>query len=190
MPDPLCILGVREATLEHWPTETASVRELFEFQRRLARSHSLNERLATLFAGARLGERLARCSDQEIADLLSLVQDGMGIFTPEFAVCEHAKQRLQQPSAMARKENWQMGRDAGVELLNAEAALFRAGIPHLLLPFQQNRFASNVFFVPQVFEARAWLLRAGFRYAPSNRTVLMDSQTNRPIRLVEAEQEK
>jgi hypothetical protein len=137
-----------------------------------------------------LGELLSRCSDHQIADLMSLVQDGIGIFTPDFAVCEHAKRRLQRSSSEARKETWKKVRDVGVELLNAEAALFRAGIPHFLLPFQQDRFASNVFFVPRVFEARAWLLRAGFRSDPSNRAVLLDSQTIRPIRLVEARQEK
>ena len=173
--------------MKHLPPDELS---LFRYQRKLAESHAMNERLATLFVGARLGERLAGCSDHEIADLLSLVQDDLGIFSPDFAVCEHAKRRLLRSSSKARRENWQAVRDAGVELLNAEAALFRSGIPHMLLPFQRDRFASNVFLVPQVFEARAWLLRAGFQSDPHADAVLLDFQTNRTIRLVEAEQKK
>lgn len=36
----------------------------------------------------------------------------------------------------------------------------------LLLPFQRNKFASNVFVVPCLPDAKACLLRAGFRGAP------------------------
>ncbi len=176
--------------MKHLPPEELSVRELFEFQRKLTRSLAVNERLATIFVGARLGERLVRCSDQEIADLLSLVQDDLGVFSPDFAVCEFAKRRLLRSSFKPRKENWQAVRDDGVELLHAEAALFRASIPHMLLPFQRDRFGSNAFLVPQVIEARACLLRAGFRSVPQAEAVLLDSQTKRAIRLVEAEQKK
>src|SRR5208282_160309 len=188
-PEVLCILRV-EGNLKHLPPEELSVGELFRYLRRLAGSHDLLERLSTLWIGAQLGERLTRCSDHQIEDLLSVVQDGLGIFSAEFAVCEHAKRRLLRSSSKARRENWQIVRDAGIELLNAEAALFRAGIPHMLLPFQRDRFACNVFLVPQVIDARACLLRAGFRCASSNETVLLDSQTNRAIRLIEAGQEK
>jgi hypothetical protein len=47
---------------------------------------------------ALFGERLERCSDGQIGDLLSMVQDGMGLFSPEYSVCEHAKRRLQRSS--------------------------------------------------------------------------------------------
>ncbi len=76
--------------------EDASVRELFEYQRKLAGSHDLLERLKVLWVAAQLAERLAWCSDHEVGDLLSLVQDGFGIFSAEFAVCEHARRRLQR----------------------------------------------------------------------------------------------
>ena len=176
--------------MEHLPPEELSVRELFEYQRKLAGSHDLLERLKVLWVAAMLGERLARCSDHEIGDLLTLVQDGIGIFSPNFAVCEHAKRRLLRSTLRAGHGNWQMVRDVGVELLNAEAALFRSGIPHLLLPFQQDRFASNVFLVPQVIDARACLLWQGFRSVSQTDTVLLDSQTNRAIRLIEVGPEK
>jgi len=81
--------------MEHLPDDL-SVGELFRYQQRLARSHDLLERLRTLWIGALLGERLERCSDYEIGDLLSLVQDRFGIFSAEFAVCEHARRRLQK----------------------------------------------------------------------------------------------
>jgi hypothetical protein len=82
--------------LEHLLPEELSVGEMFDYQRKLAGSHDLLERLRTLRIGALLGERLAWCSDHEIGDLLSLVQDVFGLFSPEYAVCEHAKRRLQR----------------------------------------------------------------------------------------------
>ena len=82
--------------MDHLLPEEVSVGELFQYQRRLARSLDLFERLRTLWIAAQLAERLERCSDHEIGDLLLLVQDGLGIFSPEFAVCEQAKRRLQR----------------------------------------------------------------------------------------------
>ena len=81
--------------MEHLPEEL-SIEELFEHVRKLARSHDFTERFRTLWIAALLGERLARCSDYQIGDLLFLVQGGLGLFSPDFAVCEHAKRRLQR----------------------------------------------------------------------------------------------
>jgi hypothetical protein len=86
--------------LEHLTPDDQSVRELFEHQRKLAGSHDLLERLQTLWVGAQLRERLEWCSDHQIGDLLSLVQDVFGLFSPEYGVCEHAKRRLQ------RRHSW------------------------------------------------------------------------------------
>ena len=88
--------------MEHLPQDELSVRELFEYQRKLAASHDLLERLKTLWIGALLGERLTGSSDHEVGDLLSMVQDGLGLFSPEFAVCEHAKRRLQRRNLWRR----------------------------------------------------------------------------------------
>jgi hypothetical protein len=68
----LCILRV-EGNLKHLPPDEISVRELFEYQRRVAESHDLNERLKTLWIGVLLGKRLAWCSDHEVGTLLSIV---------------------------------------------------------------------------------------------------------------------
>jgi hypothetical protein len=76
--------------------ETLSVEELFEYQRKLAGSHDLLERLKVLWIAARLKERLELCSDHEMGDLLSLVRDVFGLFSPEHAVCEFAIRRLQR----------------------------------------------------------------------------------------------
>jgi len=73
----------------------------------------------------------------------------------------------------------------GEHLLHAESALYHAGIPHLLLPFQRNKFASNTFVVPSVREAKGCLCRAGFRETPRSPTVLVDIQAGRSIRLYE-----
>ncbi len=89
--------------MEHLAPDELSVEELFEYQRKLAVSHDLLERLRTLWVGALLGERLERCTDHEIGDLLSLVQDGLGIFSAEFAVCEYARRRLQGRHSWRRK---------------------------------------------------------------------------------------
>ena len=69
--------------------------------------------------------------------------------------------------------------------MHAEAALYRARIPHLLLPFQRDKFASNVFMVPSVAEARDCLCQAGFRKARRSYSLLIDRETNRPIRIME-----
>ena len=176
--------------MEHLPPDDIPVRDLFEQQRRLATSHDPVERFRTIWIGALLGELLEQCSDGQIADLLSMVQDGLGLFSPDFGVCEHAKQRLLKSSAESSKRDWRVIRDAGIELLNAEAALFRSGIPHMLLPFQRDRFASNVFYVPSAAEARVCLLQQGFRNILQSDAMLLDSETNRAIRLIEAGQEK
>jgi hypothetical protein len=82
------------------------------------------------------------------------------------------------------------GSGCGIELLNAEAALFRSAILHMLISFQQNRFASNGFLVRSASEARACLLRQGFQSAPQTGAMLIDSETNRAIRLMEVGRDK
>jgi hypothetical protein len=100
-PPVLCILRV-EGNLKHLPPDELSVRELFRYQRRLATSHDPAERLRILWVGALLGELLEQCSNAQISDLLSMVQDGLGLFSPDFAVCEHAKRRLQRRNLWRR----------------------------------------------------------------------------------------
>ena len=78
-----------------------------------------------------------------------------------------------------------MKHDEGDHLLDAESALFWGRIPHLLLPFQRDRFASDTFIVPSVAEATHCLCQAGFRQSPRSASFLIDCETNRPIRLVE-----
>ena len=77
--------------------------ELFETMRKLAGSPDLLERLKTLWVGAQLSERLEWCSDAQIGDLLSKVQERMSLFSPEYSVCEYAKRRLQRSSSKMNK---------------------------------------------------------------------------------------
>jgi hypothetical protein len=84
--------------VEHLSPEELSAMELFQYLRKLAKSHDITERLRTLWILVLFGERLERCSDAQIGDLLSMVQDRMALFTAEFAVCEHAKRRLHRSS--------------------------------------------------------------------------------------------
>jgi hypothetical protein len=84
--------------VEHLSPEKLPTVELFEFLRKLAKSPDVSERLQTLWFAAAFAERLERCSDGQIGDLLSMVQEHMGLFTAEFAVCEMARRRLQRSS--------------------------------------------------------------------------------------------
>ena len=137
-----------------------------------------------------LDQRLSQCTDREMGGLIRLLQERLGIFEPEFSICEHAKRRLLRSCATVRPKHWRAVRDEGLHVLNAEAALYRAGVPHMLLPFQRNRFASNSFMVPSMTAARAFLLDAGFRTSSKSPTVLFDAQTGRAIRLIEGIQPK
>jgi hypothetical protein len=73
----------------------------------------------------------------------------------------------------------------GEHLMNAEIALFRAGIPFLQLPFQQNKFASNLFMVLNVSKARACLQRAGFQAKFDSETVLFDGCNGQAVQLIQ-----
>jgi hypothetical protein len=85
--------------MEHLPPESLSAAELFDYMRKLAKSRDIVERLRTLWVAAAFGERLEGCSDGQIGDLLSMVQERMSLFSPEYSVCEHAKRRLQRSSS-------------------------------------------------------------------------------------------
>ena len=89
--------------MEHLAPDELSVEELFEYQRKLAAAPDLLERLKVLWVAAQLRERLEWCSDHEIGDLLSLVQEVFGLFSPEYSVCEHARRRLQGRHSRRRK---------------------------------------------------------------------------------------
>jgi hypothetical protein len=73
----------------------------------------------------------------------------------------------------------------GEHIMNAEIALFRAGIPFLQLPFQQNKFASNLFMVLNVPKAKACLQRAGFQAKFDSETVLFDGCNGQAVQLLQ-----
>jgi len=73
----------------------------------------------------------------------------------------------------------------GEHIMNAEIALFRAGIPFLQLPFQQNKFVSNLFMVLNLSKAKACLQGAGFQPKVDSETVLFDSRNGQPIQLIQ-----
>jgi len=60
-----------------------------------------------------------------------------------------------QASETAECESFNRLVAEGEHIMNAEIALFNAGIPFLQLPFQQNKFASNLFMVMSVPKAKA-----------------------------------
>ena len=90
-----------------------------------------------------------------------------------------------QASETAERESFNRSVAEGEHIMNAEIALFRAGIPFLQLPFQQNKFVSNLFMVLSVAKAKACLQRAGFQPKVDSETVLFDSRNGQPIQLIQ-----
>ena len=106
---------------------------------------------------------------------------------PELTVCREAAERLcrRRAGTFIAVGRSRAELHEGEHILRAESALYRARIPHILLPFQSNSFASNTFMVPCVPEAKACLCHAGFRETPRSATLLVDTQTGRSIQLYE-----
>jgi hypothetical protein len=90
-----------------------------------------------------------------------------------------------QASETAERESFNRLVAEGEHIMNAEIALFRAGIPFLQLPFQQNKFVSNLFMVLNLSKAKACLQRAGFQPKLDSETVLFDSRNGQPIQLIQ-----
>ncbi len=166
-----------------------TIRELMDEQRKRVRSNNPAQRLAAaLLIPSEMARRLALLGNSEIAQLLDEeVCSNLSLLAPEATVCVEAAQRLRGAIPKARCATRLRARTAehGEQIMHAEAALYRAGIPFLQLPWQANRFASSTFLVWDVADARVCLIHAGFREASRCATVLVDRQTKRPIRLYE-----
>ena len=91
----------------------------------------------------------------------------------------------EEPQASAERESFNRRVAEGEHIMNAEIALFSAGIPFLQLPFQQNKFASNLFMVLNVSKARACLQRAGFQAKFDSETVLFDGCNGHAVQLIQ-----
>ena len=159
-------------------------------QRERVRSSNPAERLAAaLLIPAELSKRLRLLSNFQIGILLEHeVCSNLSVLAPELTVCMEAAERLRRRRAgkfIAIGRSRASLYTEGEHLLHAESALYHASIPHLLLPFQRNKFASNTFMVPSVAEAKDCLCDAGFRETPRSLTLLVDIQTGRSIRLYE-----
>ena len=165
------------------------IRELMAEQRTRARSGNVAERFAAaLVIPGVLAGRLRQLNDFRLGWLLEHeVCSNLSVLAPELTVCMEAADRLLRHRAikLIPRRRSRASDDEGEHLLHAESALYWARIPHLLLPFQRDRFASNTFMVPCVAEARDRLCQAGFRETPGSPTVLIDIQTRRSIRLHE-----
>ncbi|MGA9978502.1 MAG: hypothetical protein WBQ08_07705 [Candidatus Sulfotelmatobacter sp.] len=91
----------------------------------------------------------------------------------------------EEPQAFVERESFNRLVAEGEHIMKAEIALFRAGIPFLQLPFQQNKFASNLFMVMTVPKARACLQRAGFQAKFDSETVLFDGCNGQAVQLIQ-----
>jgi hypothetical protein len=160
-----------------------------EEQRRRVRSSDPVERFAAvLLIPAELSRRLRLLSDFQIATLLEHeVCPNMSLLAPEAPICVEAALRLQRLPKLNHRRVTKASRSSrqsqGEHIMHAEAALYRAGIPNLLLPFQKDRFASNTLLVTDVEQARACLLQADFREVSRCATALVHSQTRQAIHL-------
>ncbi len=175
-----------------------TIQQLIEEQRARIRSRNPAERLASaLLIPGVLAKRLRLLGDPQLAQLLDdEVWSNLNLLAPESTICLAAADRLRGHMSTS-PERKQFGirrrarrsrtalRDEGVHLLHAEAALYRAGIPNLLLPFQKNRFASSTFFLKDVKQARTCLLQADFREVSRCATALIHSHTRQAIYLYE-----
>src|ERR1035437_5940877 len=93
----------------------------------------------------------------------------------------------EEPQAfeIAERESFNRRVAEGEHIMNAEIALFNAGIPFLQLPFQQNKFASNLFMVLNLPLARACLQRAGFQPKFDSETVLFGGCNGQAVQLLQ-----
>jgi hypothetical protein len=135
-----------------------TIRELIEEQRTLVRSGNPAERFAAaLLMPGLLRERLRELDDFGLGQIRDFeICSNLSVFAPELTVCMEAAERLCRRGAdkpLQRRRSPETKRDDGDHLLHAESALYWGRIPHLLLPFQWDRFASNTFMVPSVAEA-------------------------------------
>jgi hypothetical protein len=90
-----------------------------------------------------------------------------------------------QASKTAEQKSFNRLVAEGEHIMNAEIALYRAGIPFLQLPFQQNKFGSSLFMVLNLSKAKACLQRAGFEPKFDSETVLFDSRNGQPVQLIQ-----
>jgi len=171
--------------------DAVTIKELIEEQRRRACSSDQAERFAAaLLIPAELSKHLRTLSSFRLGELLEHeVCSHLNLFAPELTVCAEAAERLRRaPWLAGRKHRSSSSTLDGEHLLHAEATLYRAGIPYLLLPFRRDRFASNTFFLKDVERARTCLQEAGFRKTSRSPLFLIDAQTRRPIQLYEDRQ--
>src|ERR1022692_4946347 len=105
------------------------------------------------------------------------------IFADDGELAEAAEEP--QASETAERESFNRLVAEGEHIMNAEIALFNAGIPFLQLPFQQNKFASNLFMVLNVPKAKACLQRAGFQAKFDSETVLFDGCNGQAVQLLQ-----
>jgi hypothetical protein len=106
-----------------------------------------------------------------------------GILADDGELAEAAEEP--QASQTAERESFNRLVAEGEHIMNAEIALFRAGIPFLQLPFQQNKFVSNLFMVLNLSKAKACLQRAGFQPKFDSETVLFDSRNGQAVQLLQ-----
>jgi len=126
-----------------------TIPELMEEQRARVRSSVSAERFAAaLLLSGVLARRLRELGDFQLGQVLDReVCSNLSVLAPELTVCVEAADRLCRRGAdkpHRPRHSPATNHDHGDHLLHAESAFYWARIPHLLLPFQRNRFASRL----------------------------------------------
>ena len=86
----------------------------------------------------------------------------------------------EEPQASPERESFNRLVAEGEHIMNAEIALYRAGIPFLQLPSQQDKFCSSLFMVMSVPKARACLQRADSNQSSIQRRFYSTAATGKP----------
>jgi hypothetical protein len=147
-----------------------------------ARCSDVAERFAALLLSGVLAERLRELSDVHLGRVLDReVCSNLSVLGPELTVCMAAAERLCRRAVKLtlRRRSGSL-QNEGDHILHAEAELYRARIPHFLLPFEKDKFASNTFVVPSLLEAKDCLW-AGFRATSRYPALLCNGKDPNPV---------
>jgi hypothetical protein len=171
---------------EPTPTLSAAL-ALITRQRKLADSSDPLERAKTPWVAVELDKRLSRCTDAQIAELLARAQERLPIFEPEFAVIEHARRRLLNSRQLPFCPKMMIGKQYEMRAFTfSMRKLPSTGLASpSIASIPEEQIASASIMVPDVSEARVCLITSGFREHQCIRSILVDADTDRRIRLIQ-----
>jgi hypothetical protein len=149
---------------------------LIRQQRKLAAFPNPLIRALTLLVTTKFDQQLSGCTDHGVANM-TVAQERLPILEPEFAVCEHARQRLVGSMQASLLDE--------VHLLKAEVGLISSQLSAFVAPFSAQPIRQRFVYGAGVRKARTALMTAGFREHQWLKSLLVDADTDLPIRLIQ-----